>query len=111
MADARDEAFFARSGRGAAAAALQGRRNARATPGADFPLVDAPPWPFEDADPLTDRARRTLAEGSFYWRNRKNGKRREKENGGGGAWLVGATLIVIAGAAFVAWNSFPLWAP
>src|SRR5262245_66088456 len=95
MADARDEPLFARPGRGGAAAALHGRRGARSAPGADFPLVDAPPWPFEDADPLTDRAQRTLTEGSFYWRNR-NGKRRKEESGGAGAWIVGLTLMVIA---------------
>jgi hypothetical protein len=109
MAEARDEAFFARSGRGAAAAALQGRRSARATPGADFPLVNAPPWPFEDADPLTDRARRTLAEGSFYWRDRKNSKRR-KEEGGASVWVVALMLVVVA-AAFMAWRYWPTWAP
>jgi hypothetical protein len=111
MGDIRNEGSLARrSGRGLSSPgpALQ-PRNARAMPGADFPLVNAPPWPFEDADPLTDRARRTLAEGSFYWRSRQNGKRR-KEEGGAGVWVIGLMLTVGA-VALMAWRSWPNWAP
>jgi hypothetical protein len=102
------------SARVAAGGALKrGRpiRPAAATGTTDFPLLDAPPWPYEDADPLTDRARRRLSESTHYWRTRKNATRRRKPSRGGAVWVVGLTLVALSSAAFMIWRDFGAWIP